>query len=94
MIVYMATLRTRPETADQVGDALRQLAGQTLTEPGCLSYTVHRGLEDSTLLVTVEEWRSQEDIKRHFEMPYVQELVAQAPALLAAEPIFQSFTRL
>src|SRR3954453_7476664 len=49
MIVYMATLRTRPETADQVGDALRQLAGQTLTEPGCLSYTVHRGLEDSTL---------------------------------------------
>jgi quinol monooxygenase YgiN len=94
MIVFMATVQARPETADQVAEALRQLAAQTRTEPGCLAYAVHRGLEDATLLVTVEEWRSQEDIQRNFEMQYVKELVAQAPALLAAEPVFRSFSRL
>ena len=94
MIVFMATIRTRPETAEPVAEALRQLAGQTRAEPGCLSYTVHRSVDDPTLLVTVEEWRSQEDIQRHFEMPYVKDLMAQAPALLAAEPVFQTLLRL
>jgi len=94
MIVFMATLRTRPETADQVAAALTQLAVVTRAEPGCLSYQVHRSTEDPTLLVTVEEWNSPEDIQRHFEMPYVKDLVAQAPALLAAEPEFRSFARL
>jgi quinol monooxygenase YgiN len=94
MIVFMATIQTRPETADAVAEALRQLAAQTRSEPGCLSYHVHRGVDDPALLVTVEEWRTAEDIQRHFEMPYVKDLVAQAPALLAAEPVFRSFTRL
>jgi quinol monooxygenase YgiN len=94
MIVFMATVRTRPETADSVAEALQQLAGETRTEPGCLAYAVHRSVDDPTLFVTVEEWRSQEDIQRHFEMPYVKELVAQAPALLVAEPVFQAFMRL
>jgi quinol monooxygenase YgiN len=94
MIVYMATVRAKPECADPLAEALRQLAAQSLTEPGCLSYAGHRGLDDPTLMVTVEEWRSPEDIQRHFEMPYVKAIMAQAPALLAAEPVFQSFTRL
>jgi quinol monooxygenase YgiN len=94
MIVFMATLQARPEAADQVADALRQLAEQTRQEPGCLGYQVHRGIEDPNLIVTVEEWRAPEDIQRHFEMPYVKELVAQAPSLLAAEPVFRSFNRL
>jgi quinol monooxygenase YgiN len=94
MIVFIATIQTRPETAVTVAEALRGVAEQTRSEPGCLSYHVHRGLDDPTLLVTVEEWRTAEDIQRHFQMPYVTELVAQAPALLAAEPVFRSFTRL
>jgi quinol monooxygenase YgiN len=94
MIVFMATAQARPETADQVAEALCQLAVVTRAEPGCLSYVIHRCTEEPTLLVTVEEWRSPEEIQRHFEMPYVQELIAQAPALLAAEPVFRSFTRL
>jgi quinol monooxygenase YgiN len=94
VIVYMATVRARPECADQLAEALRQLAAQSLTEPGCLSYAVNRGLDDPTLMVTVEEWRSPEDIQRHFETAHVKEIMAQAPALLAAEPLFQSFTRL
>jgi len=59
-----------------------------------LSYQVHRSTDDPTLLVTVEEWRSTDDIQHHFEMPYVTDLVAQAPTLLAAEPVFRSFARL
>jgi len=94
MIVFMATLQTRPDTADQVADALTQLAVVTRAEDGCMSYQVHRATEDPTLLVTVEEWKSPEDIQRHFEMPYVKDLVAQAPSLLAREPVFRSFTRL
>jgi quinol monooxygenase YgiN len=94
MIVSIATIQARSETADAVAEALRHLAEQTRSEPGCLSYHVHRGLEDPTLLVTVDEWRTAEELQRHFEMPYVKELVAQAPALLAAEPVIRSFTRL
>jgi quinol monooxygenase YgiN len=94
MSVFVATIQDRSETADAVAQALQQLAEQTSSEPGWLSYQVDRGLEDPTLLVTVEEWRTAEDIQRHFEMPYVRDLVAQAPALLAAEPVFRSFTRL
>lgn len=94
MIVFMATAQARPEVAEQLAGALLRLAEQTRAEPGCLAYNVHRGVEDPTLFVTVEEWRSPEDIKRHFQMPYVQEVLAQAPALLAAEPLFRTFTRL
>jgi quinol monooxygenase YgiN len=94
MIVFMATVQARADTADQVAEPLRQLAVVTRAEPGCLAYMVHRGIDDPTLFVTVEECRSQEDIERHFEMPYVRDLIAHAPALLAAEPEFRSFERL
>ena len=68
MIVFMATIQTRPETADQVAEALTQLAIVTRAEPGCLSYQVHRATEDPTLLERASRggsWRHHIKVSRN-----------------------------
>jgi quinol monooxygenase YgiN len=71
---------------DQVRAELQKLLEPTRAEPGCVNFDLHEAAEDSGLFLVHENWKSEEDLRRHFEMPYLRAWVAKADGLLA-EPM-------
>ncbi len=90
-IRVIARAVARPETRQQLLQAL--VANQTASrkEPGCLRYDVAQGTADANELVTIEEWRSEDDVQRHLQTPHVGALLAVVPSLVAAPPDIRSY---
>ncbi len=84
-VVVVATMKAGEGNADTVLEAIKEVAGETHAEEGCITYAVHQGAHDPNTLVLVERWRSQEDLDAHFRQPYVMALGEQ-PSLLAEPP--------
>ncbi|GAA1385563.1 hypothetical protein GCM10009639_08360 [Kitasatospora putterlickiae] len=84
MTMVLAILRARPEQADALEAALREVAGATLREPGALAYTV--GRQDGERFLVVERYADRAARDAHFAAPYVTGLLARFPQLLAGEP--------
>lgn len=82
----VAFLRARPDKAEQLGAWLLSLVERSRAEPACINYDVHRSDEDPTLFVMYENWTGRAGLERHFEMPYMQEIMAALPGLLR-EPL-------
>ena len=81
-ITVVATLRARDGRVDELKHALAVNALRAPTEPGCLSYVVHRSLDDSQVFVLHETWTTREALAAHFNMPYMKALAAQRDQLL------------
>jgi len=67
----VATIPTDPAAADAVRAGLADLVAATLAEDGCLTYEAHESAAVPGLYVTVETWRSQEDLDGHMQSPHV-----------------------
>ncbi|MET8698156.1 putative quinol monooxygenase [Kitasatospora sp. NPDC004723] len=87
MTMVLAILRARPEQADALDAALREVAEQTLREPGALAYTV--GRQDGERFLVVERYADHAARQAHFAAPYVTGLLARFPELLAEEPLVE-----
>ena len=85
-ISTVAVITAKPGSADGVGKALRELATATHTEDGCLHYSVHQGVQEPDVFVTIEKWRSQEDLDGHMASPHLQAALAAAGDLMAEPP--------
>ncbi|MFE7192617.1 putative quinol monooxygenase [Kitasatospora sp. NPDC057541] len=87
MTMVLAILRARPEQADTLDAALREVAESTLREPGALAYTV--GRQDGDRFLVVERYADHAAREAHFAAPYVAGLLARFPELLAEEPLVE-----
>lgn len=90
----LAFLRAQAGRSDALGDALVALVAPSRNEPGCMSYDVHRSIDDADLWMVYENWRSAADLEAHFALPHMQAFVGKLPALLAGDLDLRSFTRL
>jgi quinol monooxygenase YgiN len=86
-ISTVAIITAKPGSADVVEQALRALAEATHGEVGCLHYSLHRGLRDPNAFVTIEKWRSQEDLDAHSKSPHIAATFATAGEHLAGAPV-------
>ncbi|MER5352268.1 putative quinol monooxygenase [Kitasatospora sp. NPDC002551] len=84
MTMVLAILRARPEHADALEAALREVASATRHEPGALAYTV--GRQEGDRFLVVERYTDQAARDAHFGSPYVADLLARFPRLLAEDP--------
>ena len=82
----VAILTAKSGSEGVVGDALSKLVGPTREEEGCLAYDLSVSAVDPTAFVTVERWRSQDDLNAHMKTPHVAEALATAGDHLAAAP--------
>jgi len=83
ILTVIATLRAKPGKEAELKDHLTTLVGYTRTEAGCISYDLNQQQDDPTTFVMVEYWTGRSALDQHFQMPYMQEFAAAAPALLA-----------
>jgi quinol monooxygenase YgiN len=86
MIVVVGRVRTdaaKREALMRVGQAV---AAASRAEAGCISYRVYEDTEIDNEFVFVEEWDSDEALKRHFATAHVHEFLQAIPATIVAPP--------
>jgi quinol monooxygenase YgiN len=88
----VAHLQARPDTADQLREALAALVVPTRQEAGCISYEMLEDIEDRTKFTFVEEWRDGEALEAHFETEHIQAAISRFPDLLAADLDLRKYT--
>ena len=59
------------------------LQGPTRSEEGCINYDLHQSKEDLSRFMFYENWKSQEDLDKHLQMPYLTAFREKAGDLLA-----------
>ncbi|WP_406284423.1 putative quinol monooxygenase [Embleya sp. NBC_00896] len=84
MTMVTAILRPKPDRADALADALREVAGHTRGEAGAVAYAIGRR-EDGSFVVT-EQFVDRDACDAHFAAPYVTGLLARLPELLVGDP--------
>ena len=81
-VVAIITAATGEE--DAVRDALTTLAGASLAEEeGCLAYDLFESAAAPGTFVTVERWRSQDDLDAHMQTAHVEAAIGAVGDRLA-----------
>ena len=68
----VAIVRVRPDTQNEMEQAARACISATRDEPGCLSYVLHRDLQDPHRFAFIETWRDQAALEHHREQPHMR----------------------
>ena len=58
--------------------ALRELAGASKGDQGCLAYDLYVSESSPGTFITIEKWESQEDIDAHMAGPHIAKLITVA----------------
>jgi quinol monooxygenase YgiN len=82
----VAVLTAKAGSEKEVEEALRALVEPTRSEPGCTSYQLFVSAADPVTFITMETWRSKDDLDAHFQTAHVQQALATAGEHLAAAP--------
>jgi quinol monooxygenase YgiN len=93
-VYVIAKIVAQPDKIEELGEILLSLIEPTRKEEGCISYKLFRSNTDPAEFTFMEEWSGDDAINAHFATPYVQELSAKAPSLLAKEPEFTRYSLL
>ncbi len=86
VLIVVARIKAKAGREAEVQAALLDLVAPTRQEPGCLQYDLHQSLEDPTLFLFYERWRSRPDLETHLQQPYIQAFLRRSDDLLS-EPV-------
>lgn len=77
-VMIAATLRIdlAEDTREDVNRLLRSLIEPTRDEPGCISCRLYHETNSPTAITWVEEWRGEEDLKRHLRKAQYRKIQA------------------
>ena len=81
-LTIVVRIKAKPGKEGRVKRELIKLLAPTRAEPGCINFDLHQAVDDASLFLVHENWVSEEDLKQHFEMPYLQAWLAEAESLL------------
>ena len=76
MITSTMRLTTAEDTSGEVIRALRAQIEPTRVETGCISCGLYRDLNDPSIIIWVEEWKTQDDLEHHFSSPQYRKILA------------------
>ncbi|MET0195709.1 antibiotic biosynthesis monooxygenase [Rhodococcus sp. RS1C4] len=82
----VATITAKPESVDVVRAGLAELAAESLHEDGNVSYELFESAAERGTFVTIEVWRSEDDLDAHMKTPHLQKALSEFGEHLAAPP--------
>jgi quinol monooxygenase YgiN len=86
MLVIAGRIPVKPERREDAVRLARDVARETVKEPGCRSYRFWADLEDPGLFFVFEEWEDADALTRHFTTPHMQVFMTKIPDLVAGAP--------
>nr|WP_314145750.1 putative quinol monooxygenase [uncultured Rhodococcus sp.] len=82
----VATIIAKPDAVDAVRDGLAALVAESRKEDGNISYELFESAVEPGTFITIEVWKSQEDLDGHMQTPHLQQALSEFGAHLAAPP--------
>jgi quinol monooxygenase YgiN len=73
--VAVAHWTALPGEEKEVEQVLQQLASASRAEPGCITYSAHRSVDDPTQYLIYERYTDEAAFQRHIESDHFQALV-------------------
>ena len=75
-------LHARERKDGGVEEALREVAGPSLEEDGCLSFQIFRAVRDRRLFFIHSRWVDEEAFQKHAELEHTVRFLKRVDALL------------
>lgn len=83
MSIYLtAILKAKKESVQDLKTILDNMVLNTRKEEACEKYDLRQGLEDETVFIFHEIWKSKEGLDAHNQQSYIKGFVEKAPDLL------------
>lgn len=79
-------IEAKPGNEAEVKAALEELVTATRTEEGCISYELRVAADAPHVFVTIEKWRSHDDLDQHMKSEHITKAFSIAGPLLAGQP--------
>jgi quinol monooxygenase YgiN len=81
-----AKLKVKSEKVEELKQAALAIVADSRAESGCISYNVHQSIEDETVFIWRECWKSKQDLDEHFLKDYVVKFFAKVDEFAADPP--------
>jgi quinol monooxygenase YgiN len=78
MLVLAVTWMAHPGRENEVAIIFAKLQAASRQEPGCLTYTVHRHIDDPRRFFIYEQYRDAAALEAHRNSPHFQEFAVNA----------------
>lgn len=83
MSIYLtAILKSKTDKIQDLKLILDNMVLNTRKEEACEKYELQQGLEDETVFIFHEIWKSKEGLDAHNQQSYIKEFIEKAPILL------------
>ena len=85
-LVVIASAKAKPGKEADLEGALREAAGPTRRQPGCVEFRLLRMAGAPATIVGFERWASEADHQKHLQGAHVQRLMQRMADILAEPP--------
>jgi len=83
MSIYLtAILKSKTDKIKELKSILDNMVLNTKKEEACEKYELQQGLEDETVFIFHEIWKSKEGLDTHNQQSYIKEFAEKAPGIL------------
>lgn len=83
MSIYLtAILKSKTDKIQDLKSILDNMVLNTRKEEACEKYELQQCLDDETVFIFHEIWKSKEGLDAHNQQSYIKEFVQKAPGLL------------
>jgi len=86
MIVVVGRVQTDAGKRAELLRIGQAVAAASRLEPGCISYRLYEDTETENEFVFVEEWDSEDALRRHFATAHIAKFMQAIPATIVAPP--------
>lgn len=91
MIIITASITGSTDTIDELERLALEHVHRSRQEPGCVSHTVFRDVENPLRLFFYEQWSDLDAVRTHFAVPEAGAYVAAAAQLCDSPPVLELF---
>ena len=74
-LTIVATIKAKPEHAEQIKSELLKLTAASQTDQGCIQYTLHQDNANSHVFIVYEIWENKERLQEHVQSAHFQDYV-------------------
>ncbi len=85
-ITVVARFKSKPGMEDELKKLLLSLIKPSRSDEGCINYDLHQAIDDPTIFLFYENWRSKAHLDKHSATLHVQQFRSKAKDLLSEAP--------
>ena len=74
-LTVVATIKAKPEHAEQIKSELLKLTAASQTDQGCIQYTLHQDNANPNGFIFYEIWENNEALQQHVQSSHFQHYV-------------------